>query len=113
MRKHRRTIKGTNRDVLEAALCRSKENMSTSVVCTKKSITPSSPKSVTRNFSNRQLKNFAKWKPTTSITAKERSRSRLPELVVNFSMGLGFPARRVEHAMLRTSDLPKWFGKFN
>lgn len=53
-------MNGTKSGPFSLALCRSRENINTSAVCTKKSITPSRPKSVTRIFPKRQLKNFAR-----------------------------------------------------
>src|SRR5665213_811218 len=70
---------------IDRADCRSSENIRTSVVWTKKSITPKSPKSVTRNSWNRQLKNFARWNPTTSRTAKDRRKSRLRKFMAEIS----------------------------
>jgi hypothetical protein len=57
--------------------------------------------------------NFAKWKPTTGITAKERVRSSLRDLALNLSIGLGLPARRAERVVARALDIPKGLGGFN
>jgi hypothetical protein len=66
---------------------------------------------VTRNVSKCQSKNFAKWKPTTSNTAKERSRSRLAELVVTFSLGVWLLTRWPDLSAARLPELAKGIGE--